>query len=199
MAWSGHGNWAADRGCMPRLVRGRRSHGSTAAFTGDLRQIHPQRKPQSQPHEESAEPKHTSCYSGDSASPTGNPVIFAGNSAHCGITQSMPDVQSLRGKTHSKGQPRLTSDMPSLFHSPRTQKSTRPHGTKPKNYANQEPKSKPENFKNWRASGGRCASACCASLGSCPRRKTPHMVRKSSQHLSGPSVAWWLAHLAQRC
>jgi hypothetical protein len=70
---------------MPRLVRGRESHGSTAAFTGDLLQIHPQRKSQSQPHEESAEPKHTSCISGDAASPTGNLVIFTGDSPPRGI------------------------------------------------------------------------------------------------------------------
>jgi len=71
---------------MPRLVRGRKSHGSTAAFTGDLLQIHPQRKSQSQPHEESAEPKHTSCFSWDSALTTGNPVIFTGDSSPRGIT-----------------------------------------------------------------------------------------------------------------
>jgi hypothetical protein len=82
---------------MPRLVRGRKSHGSTAAFTGDLLQIHPQRKSQSQPHEESAEPKHTSCFSGDAAHITENPAIFIGDSAHCGITRSAPDVQSLPG------------------------------------------------------------------------------------------------------
>jgi hypothetical protein len=70
---------------MPRLVRGRKSHGSTAAFTGDPLQIQLQRKSQSQPHEESAEPKHTSCCSGDSTLTTGNPVIFTGDSAQCGI------------------------------------------------------------------------------------------------------------------
>jgi hypothetical protein len=92
---------------MPRLVRGRKSHGSTAAFTGDLLQIHLQRKSQSQPHEESAEPKHTSCFSGDSAIHVGNPVIYTGDSALCGVTRSMPDVQSLPGSTHSQGQPKL--------------------------------------------------------------------------------------------
>jgi hypothetical protein len=71
---------------MPRLVRGRKSHGSTAAFTGDLLQIHPQRKSQSQPHEESAEPKHTSCFSGESALTTGNPVVTTFDRALCGIT-----------------------------------------------------------------------------------------------------------------
>jgi hypothetical protein len=77
---------------MPRLVRGRKSHGITATFTDDLRQIHPQRKSQSQPHEESAEPKHTSCCSGDAAHITENPAIFTGDSALCSITQSMPDM-----------------------------------------------------------------------------------------------------------
>ena len=76
----------------PRLVRGRKSHGSTAASKGDLLQIHPQRKSQSQPREESAEPKHTSCLSGDSARTTGNLVIFTGDLAHCGITRSSPDM-----------------------------------------------------------------------------------------------------------
>jgi hypothetical protein len=61
---------------MPRLVRERRSHGSTAAFTGDLLQIQLQRKSQSQPYEESAEPKDTSCFSWYSAIHTGKPVFF---------------------------------------------------------------------------------------------------------------------------
>lgn len=89
---------------MPRLVRGSKSHGGTAAFKRDLLQIHPQRKSQSQPHEESAEPKHTSCFSGDSAIPSGKPVIFTGDSSPRGITRSVPDGQSLPGLTHSKGQ-----------------------------------------------------------------------------------------------
>jgi hypothetical protein len=111
---------------MPRLVRGRKSHGSAAAFTGDLLQIHPQRKSQSQPHEESAEHKLTSCCSWDFAIHTGYPVIFTGKLALCGITRSVPDVQSLPGLTQSKGQLWLTSDMPSLFHSPRTMSACTP-------------------------------------------------------------------------
>ena len=90
---------------MPRLVRGGKSHGSAAAFTCDLLQIHPQRKSQSQPHEESAKPKHTSCFSGDSALTTEHPVIFTGDSSLHGITRAVPDGLSLSGKTHSKGQP----------------------------------------------------------------------------------------------
>jgi hypothetical protein len=89
---------------MPRLVRGKKSHGSAAAFTGDPLQIQLQRKSQSQPHEESAEPKHTSCFSGESVFTTGNPIIFTGDSSPRGITRSVPDVQSLPGLTHSKGQ-----------------------------------------------------------------------------------------------
>jgi len=92
---------------MPRLVRGRESLASAAAFTGDLLQIHPQRKSQSQPNEESAEPKHTSCFSWNSTLITGNPVIFSFDLALCGLTRSMPDVQSLPGLTHSQGQPKL--------------------------------------------------------------------------------------------
>jgi hypothetical protein len=70
---------------MPRLVRGRKSHGSAAAVTVDLLQIQLQRKSQSQPHEESAEPKHPSCFSWDSALITGNPVIITGDSSPRGI------------------------------------------------------------------------------------------------------------------
>jgi hypothetical protein len=70
---------------MPRLVRERKSHGSAAAFTGDLLQIQLQRKSQSQSHEESAEPKHTSCFSGDAAIITGNPVLFSFDSAPRGF------------------------------------------------------------------------------------------------------------------
>jgi hypothetical protein len=77
---------------MPRLVRGRKSNGSAASLTGDLLQIHPQRKSQSQPHEESAEPKHTSRFSWDAVLTTGNPVIFIGDSAPRGITRSSPDL-----------------------------------------------------------------------------------------------------------
>jgi len=74
----------------PLLLR--KSHGSTAAFTGDLLQIHLQRKSQSQPHEESAEPKHTSCFSGDAALTTGNLVISIFDPALCGITPRVPDM-----------------------------------------------------------------------------------------------------------
>jgi hypothetical protein len=71
---------------LPRHVRGRKSHGSAAAFTGDLLEIQLQHKSQSPPHEESAEPKHTSCCSGDAVLTTGNLVIFTRDSSPRGIS-----------------------------------------------------------------------------------------------------------------